>query len=626
MADLVIYTGLGTYEGPIKGELGANGDIFLAAYEETGTELARAEVLIIGPAEPQPVRLVQKISSSEPLLSVLLLADPSQFSSVKQSIQFAAQVGVNTTVISYTNSLDLTPVVLNAALRTRQKRSFRKIGLSMQSLVVRQPFAAVKGVHLGSFLDQAPLGVVLINPQSSKIEALNAKARHILRAEEKDLNIMTLPTLFQGFAFDRIQDVLDNPTNEPVELESPSQTIEVTASQTADEGNGKYIMLFISDISSQKDEQRKIRTVLESLPQMALTLDVKGEANFFTQTWYAYTGQSAPASLGSGWLECIHSEDAGRLKVKWRQGYGTGQGFQDTARVRSAAGQYRWHLFRLVAVDKQHGQVQLWTGSLTDIHDQVSLTQALEHKVAQRTQQLLASNIELEQYARVASHDLQEPLRKISIFAKLVRDQSLESLDESALKYLDKVIGTATRMAQILRDLLSFAHLDKTEEFEMVDLKKVVAEVIEDLELVISEKAASIHVSELPVLAAAPSQMRQLFYNLLNNALKFSKADQAAVISIISKPLAAHQIVDYPELDAFKSYAQIEIRDNGIGFEQKYAEQIFSVFQRLHTATSYEGTGIGLAICKKVVSNHGGLISVDSEPGIGSRFTIILPA
>lgn len=614
------------HEKRIKNELDAESDLSLAPYNESDPDLALAEVLIIGPQETQPIRLVQKLYASDPLLAVLLLAEPTEYATVKQSIQFAAQIGINTICIAYTPTVKLASIILNAALRTRQKRSFRRLKLSTRNLVVGQPFAAVQAVHLGSFLDQAPVGVVLIDPVSGKIEAMNEKTRRILKFGDDNVNSVTLQKLFKDYPFEAIEDLLQNRTSQPTELESLSQTIEVTATETANEGQSQHIMLFISDVSSKKDEQRKIRVILESLPQMAFTLDSEGKADFFTQTWYTYTGQSELTAQGSGWLDCIHPDDLGRLKDKLEQAYRSGKNFQYTARVCSAAGPYRWHLVRAVAVYKQQGEVQLWTGSLTDIHDQVSLTEALEQKVSERTQQLLASNIELEQYARVASHDLQEPLRKISIFTNMVKDQSAGKLDDSAVKYLDKVLATAARMTQTLRDLLSFAHLGKKEEFREVDLNDVIAQVIEDLELVIAQKNASINTSRLPVLLAAPSQMRQLFYNLLNNALKFSKADHAPLISIRAKALPANRIFNYPELDPYKSYHEIEIKDNGIGFEQKYAQQIFSIFQRLHTTSSYEGTGIGLAICKKVVLNHGGAIFVLSEPGIGSRFGIILSA
>ncbi|WP_157486779.1 sensor histidine kinase [Dyadobacter alkalitolerans] len=216
-------------------------------------------------------------------------------------------------------------------------------------------------------------------------------------------------------------------------------------------------------------------------------------------------------------------------------------------------------------------------------------------------------------------------LGKITVFAGLIKGKAYETMDEDSQRYLEKITATATRMAQTLRDLLGFTQLGKEEIFEPVDLTQIIEQVCEDLEMVISQKNATVTVLNLPVLLAGRSQMKQLFYNLVNNALKFSQAGKPPAITISSRHVKAGEVALYPELSPVRTYYHIEIVDNGIGFEQQYAEQIFSVFQRLHSQAAYAGTGIGLALCKKVVMNHSGKISAKSSPGQGSKFIIILP-
>jgi light-regulated signal transduction histidine kinase (bacteriophytochrome) len=181
-------------------------------------------------------------------------------------------------------------------------------------------------------------------------------------------------------------------------------------------------------------------------------------------------------------------------------------------------------------------------------------------------------------------------------------------------------------MSTALRDVLNYASLQKTETFGHVDLDEVLASVQTDLELVIAEKKAKIQSDELPTIVAITRQMHQLFYNLLNNALKFTGKDKDPVITITCQALHQSDLQEHEELAANHSYFLISIKDNGIGFDQSFAEKIFVLFQRLHSKDAYAGTGIGLALCKKVVSNHGGKIWAESKPGEGATFRVLLPA
>jgi light-regulated signal transduction histidine kinase (bacteriophytochrome) len=267
----------------------------------------------------------------------------------------------------------------------------------------------------------------------------------------------------------------------------------------------------------------------------------------------------------------------------------------------------------------------MWLGTNTDIHEQKEFAGELERRVRERTYELEKSNSELEQFVYVTSHDLQEPLRKIRMFTEMLKS-SLKDIDPRSQIHIDKVSATALRMNTLLKELLNFTQMSKQEQFQETDLNEIVSKALVDLELVISEKGATIKADHLPMIDAIPVQMHQLFYNLISNGLKFSKPGVPPCIQITSKTVDLQQVERFQNFPRDKSYCEIVVQDNGIGFDQAYAEQIFYIFQRLHNRTEYSGTGIGLALCKKVVTNHQGAIYAISKKGEGAAFYILLPA
>ncbi|GAA4413667.1 PAS domain-containing sensor histidine kinase [Nibrella viscosa] len=249
----------------------------------------------------------------------------------------------------------------------------------------------------------------------------------------------------------------------------------------------------------------------------------------------------------------------------------------------------------------------------------------LEQKVGERTRELEQKNKELEQFAYVSHHDLKEPIRKIMLFSELIKADSYQYLTEASRHRLDRVIDAAQRMSTALKDILDYASLAKAESFTPVDLNDVLKAVEQDLELVIAEKQATLSIGWLPTIQAVPHQMHQLFYNLLNNALKFAKPQLPPVVTMTSQLLSWEQIDQRDGLDSRRRYWQITVADNGIGFSQENAEKIFVLFQRLHTRKAYTGTGIGLALAKKVVLNHGGTIWAEGKEEEGACFRVLLP-
>ncbi len=245
-----------------------------------------------------------------------------------------------------------------------------------------------------------------------------------------------------------------------------------------------------------------------------------------------------------------------------------------------------------------------------------------ESELKENIADLQRSNKELEQYAYVASHDLQEPLRKIRSFGSYLQDTQGDRLDEKGREQLNKMMASAERMSQLIRDILSFSSMRKEDPFSRVDLNEILGAVREDLELMITQKGARVSFCTLPSVEAIPLQMNQLFHNLISNALKFAQSATQPVIQVTSRPLTEEE---KPEGLPPGPCHEIRIADNGIGFQQQYAEQIFGLFKRLNNKAAFPGSGIGLALCKKVVDNHHGFITAESEEGRGATFVIVLP-
>lgn len=277
-------------------------------------------------------------------------------------------------------------------------------------------------------------------------------------------------------------------------------------------------------------------------------------------------------------------------------------------------------------------------GTAQDITSHKEAHMALENEVRERTEQLHNANTELEeanlslihsneelaQYAYVASHDLQEPLRKISLFSKMLKEQDAEKKHQHLI---DKIIGSSKRMSMLIKDLLEFSRLLNTDvKFVSTNLSDIVNAVKDDFELLIAEKNAAVIVENLPKIDAVPLHMNQLFNNLISNALKFMKPEKQPKVILSSQKLDYAQAQEYiSNALPFTNYYKICVTDNGIGIEERYLKQIFDVFKRLHGREEYYGSGIGLAICRRIAGNHNGVITVESEVGKGTTFAVILP-
>ena len=248
----------------------------------------------------------------------------------------------------------------------------------------------------------------------------------------------------------------------------------------------------------------------------------------------------------------------------------------------------------------------------------------LNEQLVANNESLKQMNEELDQFAYMASHDLQEPLRKIQVFSdKILRNNNF---DPDSEKYFGKIINSSKRMQNLINNLLDFSrHTVSSSDFKKTPLNELVKNVLTELEVEIEKSNARINYEDLPVVSAVPGLMQQLFYNLFSNAIKFRKPAVDLVIDVRSEKMNPLDLSKFTKYGQGKNYYKITVQDNGIGFDDKYAEDIFRVFKRLHSYQEFEGTGVGLSICKKIVEKHNGFIKAESKIDNGSTFIIGLP-
>ncbi|TCJ17442.1 PAS domain S-box protein [Flaviaesturariibacter flavus] len=294
---------------------------------------------------------------------------------------------------------------------------------------------------------------------------------------------------------------------------------------------------------------------------------------------------------------------------------------QYECRLRKKDGDWYWLLAREIVFKKdESGAVQQILGAALDINRR----KEMERTLLQNSFQLEQSNAALEEFAYVASHDLKEPLRKISTFGDRLVSSQMDRLTDDGKLYLSKVVDASQRMQAMIDDLLSVSRISGNRGFERVALKSLLDDAIGALEFKIEQCGARINASELPEAEVVPSQFRQLFQNLLSNSLKFAREGVPPVVDVRYRYLRPEEVA-HLQLRKAASYLELSFRDNGIGFENEYAGKIFQIFQRLHGRSEYEGNGIGLAIVKKIAEHHGGTIGAEGDPGHGAVFTLILP-
>lgn len=395
-------------------------------------------------------------------------------------------------------------------------------------------------------------------------------------------------------------------------------SIHVTGRPMRDaEGRIRGGVVIVRDVTEQKKAEAEIKqtndflnTVLENIPNMIFVKDAR-ELRFvrFNKAGEELLGVPQKELVGKNDYDFFPREQADFFTGKDRAVLEKGRlvDIPEETIETKAHGKRVLHT-KKIPIRGNDGKPQYLLGISEDITE---LKRQEDLRIYTRA--LEASNKEMQDFIFVVSHDLQEPLRKIQSFGNFLEEEAGPALSGNSRDYLTRMKDAGRRMSLLIEDLLQLTRVTtRAKPFETVDLSRIIGEVAADLEIRLQETGGKVEAQGLPVIEADPSQMRQLFQNLIGNALKFRKKDQAPLIEVTAKT------------DEKNNRCRLFVRDNGIGFDQKYSDKIFNIFQRLHGA-EYEGTGIGLAICRKVVERHQGSIRATSQPGEGTVFEIELP-
>jgi PAS domain S-box-containing protein len=387
-----------------------------------------------------------------------------------------------------------------------------------------------------------------------------------------------------------------------------------------------YLFSIIIDVTERQkiekalqESESRFRLIADTMPSLVWTAEPDGKVDYVNRQYQDYTGKQAHS--GDGWYGVpIHPDDRKTTMEKWRDALRIGQPFQIEHRIKRYDGEYRWFLTRGVPVWKGDW-ITKWYGSATDINDVKQYQEGLKqnNQVLRRlSEELKRSNQALIDFASIASHDLQEPLRKILAFGDRLSDTYSAQLGEHGQDYVYRMVSAAQRMQKMIQGLLEYSRVTtKARPFERVNLNQTAAEVLCDLEVLVKQKDGRVEIGELHEVYGDPVQLRQLLQNLIGNALKYHRPGIAPVVKISSEQQS--------ETCLSNCAIRLVIEDNGIGFDERHIDKIFQPMQRLHSHNQYEGTGIGLAICAKIVDRHGGRITARSHPNQGSIFVIDLP-
>ncbi len=348
--------------------------------------------------------------------------------------------------------------------------------------------------------------------------------------------------------------------------------------------------------------EERFRQLADSMPQFVWTATAAGHVDYYNERWYEFTGFRRDHFSDEAWQRILHPDDVRACYDTWRECVRNGEPFRVECRFWDRQEtRWRWFMGRALPVRGESGQIAKWFGTFTDIDEQKRVEGELRR-----------ANQDLEQFAYSASHDLQEPLRSIRIYGELLERRYAHKLEGQASDFLAFLLTGASRMEMLVRDLLAYTQVTRVEDpSEDTDANAVLAATVADLEGAIAESGAAVTSDRLPVVRVHPTHLRQLFQNLIGNAIKYRSRERAPVVHVSAERANGAWI--------------FSVRDNGIGINPQYKDHIFGIFKRLHNSDEYSGTGIGLAICQRIVERYHGRIWVESGSGQGSTFFFAIP-
>ena len=350
------------------------------------------------------------------------------------------------------------------------------------------------------------------------------------------------------------------------------------------------------------ESEARFRQLADSMPQIVWTAQADGYIDYYNERWYQFTGLDRGLLGETSWQRLLHPEDLQRATQSWKDAVRTQAHYNNEYRMWDRReNRWRWFVGRAVPVRTASETVVKWFGTCTDIDEQKRIQD-----------DLLRANQDLEQFAFSASHDLQEPLRTVKIYTQLLLKRHGEDLDGEARQFMQFIRTGATRMETLVRDLLAYTQISRTDDInEVAAASQVLDGALQNLSTFVAETGASIAAESLPTVRMHPTHLQQLFQNLVGNAIKYRSPDRTPQIHIGA--------------ERRDEYWVFSVVDNGIGIDPQYKEMIFGLFKRLHHGDDYTGTGIGLAICQRIVDRYDGRIWVESEPGRGSAFRFEVP-
>lgn len=354
--------------------------------------------------------------------------------------------------------------------------------------------------------------------------------------------------------------------------------------------------------SALMESEARFRQLADTMPQMVWTARPDGHVDYYNERWYKFTGFSHGPSADAIWESILHPDDLERARETWHAAVDSGKPYNIEHRfLDRQEKRWRWFVGRAVPVRDAAGEVVRWFGTYTDIDEQKGVEDELRR-----------ANEDLKQFAFSASHDLQEPLRTVKIYSELLTRRYADKLDGDALKFMQFLRSGATRMETLVRDLLAYTQVATFDApLEVVDANEAMKAALANLSGAIADSGAQITTGPLPALPVNGTHLQQLFQNLIGNAIKYRSPERSPAVHLGA--------------ERQNGYWVFSVVDNGIGIDPKYKENIFGLFKRLHSSDEYSGTGIGLAICQRIVDRYHGRIWVESEPGQGSTFRFTLP-